>query len=710
MKLKELFVALLITSCYSGFAQIVPPPSGSESIYYRLPGDSTFQEFTKTLVPEAVPAPSKKLFSANGYAHTPKGNLHMLILFVLFKEGTNNYDADNWPVNDVPSYVTSKKFILPDTTNISGTENLTSWFDAMSYGNFTITGDIYKVVIKPVKSGGQHDFWQMYKQVFDSLIKQNPQIDLTRYDQRRNNPLWEVNNGSDTGIQSDDIIDYCVLNFRLFDGPIWTGFSSNSLFSSFRLKDNYNHEMSLGAGHSAHFMSPDIEHQLDYFKHEFAHVLFDAPHYMGANNLAGKRFYTNKGWGIMGETHKAINTTNAWESWWLGWLQPQEITAEGVYKLSDFITRKDAMRIPIPGTDHVLWIENHQMKHPLDNKLFYKTESLMGKGIYAFITSRGNDRFLPQEFSVMNNLNTNSMKVLHAMGNADFSFADSAGNRFYKRKKPNTISGQHELTLIRADFNRDNIIPVNTDWNNEVGYRNEHDGVLRQNGALTFAWSGHKEMAFLKGAEISRSGASTVTTYPVYHEQEGRLEPYIISPLSIEISDYDSTSGDYTITVHFNDIELRESKNWCGHMMIKNLNGIGKKDLIVLPGVILSIDLGETPTQHRRDSSTLLFCKPSEITLDSQTITEIMPQGRIELKNKSTLRMESNALLIMKTKSGLSLSKGSTIKMKPGSRIKVHHGNILYTAYPKHILLSVEGKTHKKIIGDTISDSFFPSN
>lgn len=710
MRLKELFAALLTLSGFCSYAQIVPAPPTHETIYYKLPADTFPTEFLRSLTLEAKPSGFNPRISTNGYAHTPKGNLHMLIIFVLFTEGANNYDETGWPAKDVPSYVTSNKFILPHTNQLSDTENLTSWFHVMSYGNFTITGDVYKVFIKPTKSGGQYDFWQMYKQVFDSLIKQNPEINLKKYDIRRNNPLWEQDNSADTLIAADNIIDYCVLNFRLFDGPRWTGFSSNSLFSNFQVSDNYKHTMSLGAGHTAHFMSPDIEHQLDYFKHEFAHVLFDAPHYMGANNLAGKRFYANKGWGIMGETHKAINTTNAWESWWLGWLAPQEIVKDGTYQLKDFITERDALRIPIPGTNDVLWIENHQMKHAYDNKLFYKTESLMGKGIYAFITSRGNNRFNPHEFNAMNNLNTNAFKILHAQGNADFAFTDSAGNRFYKRLQENAISGQHELTLIRADFNNDNIIPVNTDWNNEVGFRNEHDGVLRENGRLTFAWSGHKEMAFSKGDEISRSGVSTITNYPIYHEQQCLLEPYIISPLSVEITGYDSVSGNYTITVHFNDVELRTNKSWTGNLLIKNMNGAQQKDLIILPGVNLTIQLGSTPTRHTKDSTTSLFCKTSILTLDSNTVTEIMQNGRIILKDKSTLSLENNASLLIKSKNCLSLSKGCIIKMKPGSSLSIYGDKITYKAYPNYILQRVAGKPKKKIPGSIIDHSVFGVN
>lgn len=691
---------LFIANCLS---QVVPLHIEHEGVITIKSIDSGKVHAYHYPQQDSITSKKTEQHSTHGYAHTPKGNLHMLIIFALFREGVNQYDVERWPVSGLPDYAKNGELILSDTKNITPLkEDLTSWFYQMSYGTFSITADIYPVFIKPQQTAGGYDFWQMYKQVFDSLKTQYPNIDLSKYDNRKNNPMWAFDNVDPKNSGGDGVIDYTVINFRLFDGPIWTGYSSHSLFSGFQVTDQANKTYQIGAGHTAHFMSPDLPHHLDYFKHEFAHVLFDAPHYMGANNLPGKRFYTNKGWGIMGETHKAINTTNAWESWWLGWMKPQEISKDGVYQLKDFITEKDALRIPIPGTDHVLWLENHQMKHALDNKLFYKTESVMGKGIYAFITSRGNSREKPYEFGAMHQLNTNSIKVLHAKGNSDFIHNDSAGNRIFYRKRNNIISGQHELTLIRVDFNNDKQIPVNTHWNNEVGFRNEHDGVLWENGKLTYAWSGHEEMAFGVGDEISRSGVTTVTTYPIYNENNQLLSPYFISPLSIEIVQYDSTTGHFTVHVHFNDVELRYAKEWYGRTLIKNVNAKHQADLVIFPGVTLTIGTSQTPTKHKIDTLTQLFSEPGNLTLDSNTITEVMNQGVIHLNPKATVRLNHHTVLRFKPGSRIQFDEGATLKMEPNAKLILENGRVQFIAKAGSIDIIKAGVRYRTIKGNTI--------
>src|SRR5688572_15336330 len=42
--------------------------------------------------------------SHNGFCHTPKGNLHIMFVYVVFNNETPDADQSWWPVNDVPVF------------------------------------------------------------------------------------------------------------------------------------------------------------------------------------------------------------------------------------------------------------------------------------------------------------------------------------------------------------------------------------------------------------------------------------------------------------------------------------------------------------------------------------------------------------------------------------------------------------------------------
>ncbi len=42
--------------------------------------------------------------SNNGYCHTPKGNLHIMFVYVVFNNEQPDANQSWWPVNDVPTF------------------------------------------------------------------------------------------------------------------------------------------------------------------------------------------------------------------------------------------------------------------------------------------------------------------------------------------------------------------------------------------------------------------------------------------------------------------------------------------------------------------------------------------------------------------------------------------------------------------------------
>ncbi len=156
-----------------------------------------------------------------------------------------------------------------------------------------------------------------------------------------------------------------------FDGPNLTKTGAGGQQTSY----------GLGPGFIQIFGLQGLEQRL--FTHEVAHVLYDSPHYFGANGIHGQHFHLSNGWGMMGS--EVAHTANAWERWYLGWINltassvPSDIADAsslqngGVYTLRDFSTTGDVLRIRLPYADSVkhplqggnmtpqyLWLENHQ--------------------------------------------------------------------------------------------------------------------------------------------------------------------------------------------------------------------------------------------------------------------------------------------------------------------------------------------------------------
>lgn len=58
------------------------------------------------------------------------------------------------------------------------------------------------------------------------------------------------------------------------------------------------------------------------FVHEFAHTLYNSPHYFGANRSEGRYFNISEGPGLMGNLRTHF-LANAWERWYNGWVELQ---------------------------------------------------------------------------------------------------------------------------------------------------------------------------------------------------------------------------------------------------------------------------------------------------------------------------------------------------------------------------------------------------
>ena len=296
--------------------------------------------------------------STNGWVHTPKGNLHILIIFIkdLNNQPTNDFDGD--PINDPNGYwnptlipnwtMGASNQLLDETAATIGTnKNLSLFYREMSHGQFILTGDIFPELI-PTATGTA-------SQAIAYINSNYPGFNWSKYDKRTNHPNYSLDNSVSA---PDGKIDYVVFIKRRT--PSFWGHST--VGGSHTVTTNFSGSpvnFTIIHGHTAEECFNSSVHHHIFFKHEFAHNLYNSSHYLGANSGSdGKYYYQYSGWGLMAAWHEQFDVANAWESWWLGWITAQEITTNGTYQIKDYITEGDAVRIPIPNTNgEYLWID-----------------------------------------------------------------------------------------------------------------------------------------------------------------------------------------------------------------------------------------------------------------------------------------------------------------------------------------------------------------
>ena len=536
---------------------------------------------------QPLPATAQSDRSFWGKVHTPKGNLHVLLIYVRYDQ-VSKMNSKRWPDE-------SRENVLPEMAigEINGIfnrdpktigqeptqKNLSDYFFKMSGGKFLLSGDIFPIQV-PVTyiPPGRSNFFQrqaqMNKEAIRWIAEHYPDFDWSKYDKRTNAPNFKRDNSKS---KPDGILDYVVFMHRE-KGSKGAGSPGSMKIpgTSYRIRD----------GHTGVKSYDDAPHNWLYFKHEFAHTLYKCPHYLGANSANGQHFYTQKGWGLMSAWHAPFFTANAWESWWLGWLEPQVIQTSGTYRLKDYLTGRDAIRIPIPGTQDHLWIENHQKKDTYwDTKQFFNQNKTKGEhpsapGIYAYVVAApGADRSKPG-LNPYDTRHSNMIRMYNAEGNFDYAYTGgSKYNGFFdaailEKKLPNPISGQNDFQFILGDYDKDGKVNAPPSHGNLDNRKGEQKGVwaeLKEKKVeLTYGNTGDGNDAFKVGDEVGLSGTVPITNYPYYDHKNQELEPYILSGISVRLLEQDA-SGTYTLDIQLDDWELRKDQRWCGPIRLASL-------------------------------------------------------------------------------------------------------------------------------------------
>lgn len=674
----------------------------------RLFGQS-FQPIICDIPTGAGNNPQLYTYSYYGDVQTPKGSLKAIAFFIAYTGNGSVFPS--WAQEPT---VDDNNLFNATEANIDNQVNLSYFYKQMSINSpdpFLVTGVIYPnliVVDKLYDQFGNVDYNGIGQEVVAWLNTNDPSYNWGQFDNRTNKPTFTYDNSTSA---PDDNIDYAV--FTYLDGGTGYGGGAGLYSTNLNLVTNYGgstHTYHLTHGHTAKTYGNNAELFNDFFEHEFAHNLYDCPHYGNCNGVTGTRFYGEYAWGMMNPSTRAYRCANAWEKWYLGWIDVSasgtpaiindkpDLTNGGIYILRDFNTTGDAIRLKIPySTDQYLWLENHEDLTPFDNRSDWQNYDGIGNeicsvlnngtcihhspvGLMMFVENMASSQTVTGLLG--SSSKANALKPLAATGNFDYTHSASQqiswewyGNNIYDYTKGAANPyGAHALGVAgRYDFVSDGIIGVSTDWNSGSG--NEMSDIVMENGVCEYGPLQLHE-SFTTGQKVGL--ASNPAIHIIQNLTSHKLDPIYIAGLSVEVQSI-ALNGDLTVKIRYDDFDIAPDVRWCGEFYLSDNTYTAYPNDVstnVKSNVTLTIDKSGTANT---DINTTYpdFIVPTTLTCQNSSFFNVESNGKIVIKNGSTVTLQSGSRMELHNGATLEVDAGSTLIIEDNALLALYDGALV---------------------------------
>ena len=702
---KNLFFLLLLTSV----------------AYGQLKHPGYFEDYHVPTINQPVQMNSNStslssLFSPNGQAFTPKGDMKVLIICAGFGTPYDNYSMSGWTTgtNSLPDWAISNstfytndiQFSNPATNNDKN--NVSRFYFEMSKGSFKLTADVYpnRVNINPTGATG----WsQLNRKVIEKMKEDDPNFDWSKYDKRTNNPNFQFDNCNSV---PDMMPDFVIIVYRYqkevqnvsspwyINPPIsnmanWSGSGGGYAALNGLSGLNYNDYSFDYYGGYTHCLGTASTYDL--FIHEVSHNIFSFQHYAGNNGTMGKYFYYEIGpWGFMNLT--PINCANAWERWYLGWIDIKangansdiknelDLPVNGEFILRDFITSGDVVRIKVPngtGRKQYIWLENHVGTSIYDNSVWSSSNGCVenalpsaARGLIALIESINDDRNNPTT-SLSNEL-TNAIKQIHSKGNHDYSFALQNttpscllwGNSIKNMIEgdANSLSGQSRSSGIRLDYNNNGVIPVNEYWNGVDVSLREYHWVAMRDGIMTYDFL-EPDMNFPVGQKLGMATNPAFVNRPIYNLNSKQMSPFYLNGISVSVLSQEA-NGNIKVKIVYNDVTINSDIRWTGNIVLPDITNSTDPDLIVSSNQTLTINKSGTPNCHIKNTFND-FVNPTVFTSAQNSLFKMQSFSNTIDDNLSTFILVIGSTLDINAGAVFTVQNGSTLQIKSGANLNL---------------------------------------
>ena len=672
-----------------------------------------------------------------GGAVTPQGVLKVLIVFAGFTNDVDvaapdYYDINGrnpWPQEDgthAPGLSFPKNVTADFYTSLASFQNnavdrtLSNFYYQMSRHSanpFKMQAIFFpkriNVTATDFKNARPNGFFDYTNEVMEAL-KNDPDtrnFDFSQVDQRGARPNFNHDNSTtppDRGIDYTVIIwrnpgtpfQTTVPNTRTQQGIAYTNAGWAAVPYTFDIPSANGQLYSTnGVGFTQAFGMSGLNQET--FLHEFAHTLYNSPHYLAANRTVGTYFNLSEGPGMMGNL-RTYFLANAWERWYNGWVELQtganhansdvqgaaSLTAtNGEFTLRDYVTTGDVMRIKLPNSSQYLWLENHQFASGIDGRANYfvntrtSPQPLRGapRGILAMVENVAGSR---SDLLNQYDIGCNGMKVVSAQGNFDYTpsaTSDTYNNYFFNyrlhdftNRVANPFGGESQITRRRIDddVSRNDTIFNDRGTGNE-GTASEATTSFILNGAFEDGIFGPDVTFNTVGQKMGNSYNPAIFDQLQYDQGSGRLYTIGLGGLSVELIAKDANTGDITVKVRYDDVAIVQNTRWSGDLWMMDVAGAANgADVSVNAGKTLTINRSGTNNRHTKLAGA--FINPTTF-MCSGTGVQFLQNGG------SNVNVEgANTAFRVKSGGELKLNPyGTTFAVKTGAVLDIQSGGTL---------------------------------
>lgn len=685
-------------------------------------------------------------FSNYGGAVTPQGVLKVLVVFAGFTNDVNpaapnyaqNQNNDNpWPQTDATHPIPGTSFPRNVTadfyTSLASFQNnavdhtLSNLYYQMSRHSanpFKIQAIFFpkriNVTADSIKNFDPRGFFAYTDEVMAALKNDpdTPNFDFSQVDQRGASPNFTHDNST---TPPDHTIDYTVIIWRNPGTPFRTpipntqyqqgiaytsaGWAAVPSISGISSANGQLYGIN-GVGFTQAGGMSGLDQEV--FIHEFAHTLYNSPHYLAANRTVYDKFYLTEGPGMMGKL-QTFFMANAWERWYNGWVElltgttrvnsdvqgPASLTAtNGEYTLRDYVTTGDVMRIKLPNSTQYLWLENHQRTSAFDDRHGYPVGSQLPQpnplrvaptGIIAMVEGVAASR---TDLLNSQDIGCNGLKVISAQGNFDYTPSASSSkfdNYFlnydlYDFTNPiaNPFGGESQITRRRIDLDRIGTPGYGTIYNDvttgNVGTISESTPSFILNGVGEDGIFGPDAAFKTVGQKMGNSYNPAIFEQQRYDPTTAKLSPIKLGGLSVELIAKNKYTGAITIKVRYDDVAIAQNTRWSGDLQMMDVAGAASgADVRVMSGQTLTINKSGTNNRHTKLAGE--FVNPTTLTCGGAGVLFLQESG-------STVNVAgANTAFQVKSGGELKLNPyGTTFAVKTGAVLDIQSGGT-YTGW-----------------------------
>ena len=660
--------------------------------------------------------------STHGKFFTPHGNLRALVIYVDFEASTLDHKIhDNlgyWPLGEefpvqynqsivqnnqlVWGYEEATQFDDFKLEDAKKLNNLSEFYYAMSDKKFRFYFETLKhpetnkaISLKidpkgiPANTNGRNE---LNKRVFEAIRELYPKdYDWSRFDTRVNRPNYEKAHLENVDISSsyaDYQLDFVLLLFR--NSPFWkshpTGNPNGVAWRKAILGTGANEIIGYDGetpikvsneGLRIFNTQRNLFVELELLIHEIGHAMISLPHYTKANKAEGNYLLYPNGWGMMDTYSKTFSLANAWERWYSGWteithdISPNNAT-NGVYKLQDYLTKGESMRIQHPqNKDEFVWIEYRSEPNPFYGRPLHNRDRdrkpilLEQLGVFAFTEKVASSR----EETFGTNVNgTNGIIPLYGKGNHDLTFDDyylreyaynnKVVNVFDKGENP--YGGQNEAMYFRHDFNNNGQIERKTGSNGAGSQYIDAQSIYEIEQDIV---RGHlMPHTPIKNKSISAFTNPAITNFQQMDWNKNELSPIYLHSLSVEFSE--NTNQTLEVKVNYQDGIIKE------HFRMTN-KIILPKDVHIRLAKNIRLTLNKSKTLNRVKAIEGDFIEASSFTLASGGSFTMEENSTWLITEESHVIFETDAIFEMKANSLLQI-EDALIEVYESTKLKLH--------------------------------------